>query len=57
MKYLLTMLCLLTISGCSPTTQDYAQIRATCAERKGEYFMIMIPTWLGPRLGAGCLEK
>lgn len=42
--------------GCNLQSPDYHKIMIDCAEKKGYYFSVTIPTWLGPRLVAGCAE-
>lgn len=57
MKMISVILCTILISGCIPTTQqNYFEIRQLCILRKGTYFTVMVPTFLGPRMAAGCLE-
>ena len=47
---------MLFLSGCNFQSPDYYKIMTDCAQRKGYYFKVTIPTWLGPRLVAGCAE-
>ncbi|RYY51322.1 MAG: hypothetical protein EOO06_00915 [Chitinophagaceae bacterium] len=44
------------LTGCPMTAEQYADVRKLCIERKGQYFMIAVPTIIGARIGAGCLE-
>lgn len=55
MRYLL-ILCMITLSGCELQSPDYYQIMVKCSERRGYYFTVTVPSWLGPRLAAGCAE-
>lgn len=55
MKYTLLFI-FLSVAGCNLQSPDYYQIMLSCAERKGYYFSATIPSWLGPRLIAGCVE-
>lgn len=55
MKYVLAIP-LLLLSGCELQSPDYYQIMVQCADKKGYYFSVTVPTWLGPRLVAGCAE-
>lgn len=55
MKNLL-LLSFILLSGCELQSPDYYQIMVQCAAKKGYYFSITVPTWLGPRLVAGCAE-
>ncbi len=55
MKYGLLFI-LTLLSGCNLQSPDYYKIMLDCAEKKGYYFSVTVPTWLGPRLVAGCAE-
>lgn len=55
MKVLLVMIAIL-LSGCNLQSPDYHKIMIDCAQKKGYYFSVTVPTWLGPRLIAGCAE-
>lgn len=55
MKYTLVFIATL-LSGCNLQSPDYHKIMIDCAEKKGYYFSVTVPTWLGPRLVAGCAE-
>lgn len=55
MKNLL-LLSFILLSGCELQSPDYYQIMVQCAAKKGYYFSVTIPTWIGPRLIAGCAE-
>jgi len=54
-KVLLVMIAIL-LSGCNLQSPDYHKIMIDCAQKKGYYFSVTVPTWLGPRLIAGCAE-
>lgn len=57
MKYLTLFLCLLTVSGCNQiNTDDYLYIRKMCIERNGTYFTVIVPSFTGKTLAAGCME-
>lgn len=47
---------LLSLQGCNFQSPDYHKIMIDCAQKKGYYFSVTVPTWLGPRLIAGCAE-
>ena len=55
MKQIL-LLSVLLLSGCNLQSPDYYKIMLSCAQQKGYYFTVTVPTWLGPRLVAGCAE-
>lgn len=46
----------IVLSGCNLQSPDYYKIMLSCAQQKGYYFTVTIPTWLGPRLIAGRAE-
>lgn len=52
----LLLLSALLLSGCELQSPDYYQIMVQCAQKKGYYFSVTIPTWIGPRLAAGCAQ-
>lgn len=55
MKYGMLFIVIL-LSGCNLQSPDYHKIMIDCAQKKGYYFSVTVPTWLGPRLVAGCAE-
>lgn len=55
MKIILIVIAIL-LSGCNLQSPDYHKIMIDCAQKKGYYFSVTVPTWLGPRLVAGCAE-
>lgn len=50
------LICMLLLSGCNLQSPDYYKIMLSCAQQKGYYFTVTVPTWLSPRLVAGCAE-
>lgn len=52
----IALLSLLLLTGCELQSPDYLKIMEFCAKKKGYYFSVTIPTWLGPRLVPGCAE-
>lgn len=58
MKYAIIMSVIL-LSGCSTATDsvDFKEVRKVCTERGGKYFFLVVPTIIGPRVGAGCMEN
>lgn len=50
------LLIVVFLQGCNFQSPDYYKIMVMCAEQKGYYFSVTVPTWLGPRLVAGCAE-
>ena len=56
MKMFLLAVATMVLSGCNLQSPDYYKIMLSCAQQKGYYFTVTVPTWLGPRLVAGCAE-
>lgn len=55
MRLLIVFITIL-LSGCNLQSPDYHKIMVDCAQKRGYYFSVTAPTWLGPRLVAGCAE-
>lgn len=57
MKYLMLVIGLSVLSGCNQiNTDDYLYIRKMCIERNGTYFTMIVPSFTGKTLAAGCME-